>query len=210
MSHKIFHDVVWFDPGEPATEKQIAAIEQAVGVSIPQAYRAWLASVNGGTLDYGTSIPRRGIFRFVAWHRAGDLEGDLHDRWGNLLFEWATTRRFAWFADRLPAPSIPIARTGGESDALILDLSPESYGAVHAWISARPDWAGGGRDELITIAPSFERFLEQLTVSEDEAVEAWEEAHGNVDAELIEDVRAWLAHALPNWQPPAPERSLEQ
>ena len=43
-------------PKGPPTDAEIAAIEEAVGASVPEELREWLAAFNGGGLDYTVEL----------------------------------------------------------------------------------------------------------------------------------------------------------
>ncbi len=45
------------DAREPASESQIAAVEAKLGTRLPETYRTWLTTTNGGEVPQDTPIP---------------------------------------------------------------------------------------------------------------------------------------------------------
>jgi hypothetical protein len=161
--------VVWLEPAEPASDAAIAAIERAVGVALPTDYVQLLRAVNGAKLPYKLRLSGAGDEAvFEEWFRAGE-PGD--DSAGTVL-NGVQLLEEAYFRGRLPERFVPIARTGGEDDTLLIDLSPESYGTVRAWISGTsPSWGLTMEDTLHEVAPNLAAFFQLLELDEELAEE---------------------------------------
>jgi hypothetical protein len=186
-----YRHLVVFDPHPSPTADQLAAVERATGVAIPATLAAFWSVANGGILEYGLWLDAGGRAerRFVSFSSlftVSDVPAEIAEL-GD-----------AWFRGRLPPRLTPIARTGGEDDFLFVDGSD---GAVCAWISGRPAWAGGSENDcLYRLAPTLDAYLDRLLVLESDALDAWRSAETGATPEGLADVTAWLDAALPDWR----------
>jgi hypothetical protein len=128
----------------------------------------FLRVANGASSDYSVTLsPGSSVEAeawFADWFRAG---ASTDDAYGTLLGELRGLES-AWFREHLPGRFLPIARTGGEDDTLLLDLTEREYGTVLAWIIGLPPaWGAQTADVLHVAAPTFEEFVAKLYISED-------------------------------------------
>lgn len=143
------------------TEADVRALEQRLGATLPEQYRAFLARQNGGE-------PTPSAFRFA--HRSGpytdgrvrylfsvyDGKRSLEDR--NALYK---TR----FSKRLPDEMVPI---GADSfgNLVCLSVGAGEEGSVWFWNHDNEGQTASGapwRENLSRIADSFDAFLAGLS-----------------------------------------------
>ncbi len=107
-----------------ATEKQIKALEDKIGCALPEEYRNFLDTCNGGSPNpYCVQVP--GI-PHIANVGVGSLFHLQPSKPGvdELTYEYERTRVL------LPEGYLPVA---GESDYFTLSLNPKTFGAVFFW-----------------------------------------------------------------------------
>ncbi len=153
------------DPLDPPTAEELAAVEEAVGARLPGPFVEFLATANGGRLDYSFDVPAGdGVLRMVFWSVLSTrrpLPGvPAH---GKLLHEIEAERRLRGAGRHL----LPFATDGGAS-VVYLDLSPEGYGRVVAFIEGLPQWTGVLQSALVTLAPDFDGFVSALYLNLEE------------------------------------------
>jgi hypothetical protein len=132
------------DPiARPADEACVAGFETRHGVCLPQDYRRFMLSHNGGLLHNNTD----GVRAFFCL--------DEHEYWG--LDHWASAYR-----RRLPEDLLPIA-TDGHGNVYCLAHRGESAGAVFfADMEPHPDGDGADPAALTQLSDTFAAFLDNL------------------------------------------------
>jgi hypothetical protein len=197
MAHVRYRNVVVYDPKEPPRDVDIEAIEREAGVSLPDEYKRFIRVANGGALEYGCRIRSGGVEQFIEFGGLYSIGGD--GRRGDVLIELRNIPKCYWH-DQLPARCVPVARTGGESDTLYLDLTDEGYGRVFAFVNGRPAWTGRiQEDGLYELGTDWDAYLDSLSIEPEHAIEAWE-ASENATEEGLRDVEAWLDSGVPDWR----------
>ncbi len=147
------------DPLEPPTPAELAALEAAVGAPLPAPFVAFLATSNGGRLEYALDVPAgERELRVVFWSLFSTREPlpGLRAN-GKFLHELASERALKG----VPHGYLPFATDGGASVAY-LDLTPEGAGRVVGYIEGLPGWTGVPESAFVELAPSFEAFLHRL------------------------------------------------
>ncbi|KAA1257521.1 SMI1 / KNR4 family protein [Rubripirellula obstinata] len=156
-----------FDDTKPAPDAALVrSIEKSLGVSLPPDYVKFISICNGGYAAYefdiefddGTSEPLGfgALYSFVS-----------PGSWETLPFELDEDRKLDGFP---PQGVLPIARDGGGSK-LYLDLR-DGYRVV-AFVSGLPAWTGlRGQDSLVTVAKSFDDYLDGLYLTNDMIVDS--------------------------------------
>jgi cell wall assembly regulator SMI1 len=144
-------------PGPPITEQDVLRLEQELGASFPEDYRAFLLAHNGGYPEPGDfdipgeSVPESGST--VDWFLT--LEAGAHN---DLRHELDVYR------GRVPPSLLPIAFDPG-GNLICLGLSGEHRGVVYFWdheLEAEEDEEADFRN-VYFVADSFSRFLDSLT-----------------------------------------------
>lgn len=127
MSTVIYHGVEFDHCGTPATEQQIAHVEEIFQAKLPPEYRTFLARMNGATARSDVGI---GLID----------EPDLIHRLGYFFSIDETSDEFIVnylyyfnFAARVPDAIIPVAITGTDRFVCI-SLRPKDRGTVYLWI----------------------------------------------------------------------------
>lgn len=186
--------VLW-GPFDAVDLDEVEQLEQTIDRRLPADYREFIVLASGGTLPYAVRLP------------PGDADGELLEfdtltRVGgnfNLAAAWKNFGNTV-FAEHLPNGLLEVARDGGGS-TLFLDLRDESFGSVWAFVFGLPSWTGSSRSTIGgQVAPSWNDYLDMLTLDEDYAREVWEEAHINPDPDWTTAVVAWLDSGLPEWR----------
>jgi SMI1 / KNR4 family (SUKH-1) len=141
--------------GSKPTDKELKAIEAAVGAKLPPDFKAFLAAANGATIPY--SVNAKSVdsddplnFREILC-TGGDDEGTFLGELAALRARW-----------NIPLGVLPFAREYCDSFAL-LDLRPQTYGAVLALLTdLQPETAVIGEPVLIRLADSFGAYVDSL------------------------------------------------
>lgn len=147
------------DPLDPPTPGELASLEAAVGAALPPSFVAFLATSNGGRLEYALDVPAgERSLRVVFWSLFSTREPlpGLRAN-GRFLHELASERALKG----VPDGYLPFATDGGASVAY-LDLTPEGAGRVVGYIEGLPGWTGVPESAFFELAPSFPAFLERL------------------------------------------------
>lgn len=148
------------DRGKPATEAQVRALEKRLGQRLPEDYRRFLKTINGGRRPGG------------GWtlHHKGDeinvdrIQGLRHgqsilDRSYNVADDVEralTTDDDPW----LPPDSFPIAYSPA-NDPFVLRYRGKDKGSVWAWAINLVSWKDGD-PEWRKVAAGFDAFLQSL------------------------------------------------
>ncbi|MBK9089532.1 MAG: SMI1/KNR4 family protein [Holophagales bacterium] len=146
-------------PRSPPTDEEIAAIETAVGEKLPADLLDFLAAANGGKLDYTFELPTE--FRpfplcFYSLYSTR-LPHQGRAPGGLILHELEVERRLKDLRPGL----LPIAADGGTS-VLYVDLAPERYGRIVAYVEGLPGWDGTPEGSFVDLAPSLDEYLAAL------------------------------------------------
>ena len=142
--------------GSKPADKELKAIEAAVGAKLPSDFKAFLAAANGATIPYSVNAKRVDSdddplnFREILW-TGGDDEGTFLGELAALRARW-----------NIPPGVLPFAREYGDSFAL-LDLRPQTYGAILALLTdLQPETAVIGEPVLMRLADSFGAYVDSL------------------------------------------------
>jgi len=146
-------------PKAPPTPEEIAAIEAAAGASLPAELLDFLRAANGGRLDYTFELPTgAGPFPLCFYTLYSTrLPAPGRPPAGLVLHELEIERRLKG----LRAGLLPIAGDGGTS-VLYVDLAPESYGRVVAYVEGLPGWDGTPEGSFVDLAPGLPSYLSAL------------------------------------------------
>ncbi|WP_327248480.1 SMI1/KNR4 family protein [Streptomyces sp. NBC_01320] len=189
-------------PFRPFDQDEFDALERAVGLALPTAYRSFLEVAGGGSLAYSVHLsacepePLQGFDDLYQLGR--DDAGEYG--WGTLLGEYRRSRD-GWLAENVPLTGLlPIARNGG-SDTLFLDLNLATHGQLHAFVHAIA-WPGYLGSHVFTkVADNFDAYLDSLFIDPDMAEDAWADvADGDPSDPWRRTVEEWLDKELPGWR----------
>jgi len=166
-----YRDVLVERAKRAPSERAIARLASAAGGPIPEALIRFTAKAVDVAVPYAVFLGDR-PFQF-GFEPFASLEDEID------------SFAVAWFRDQLPRAMLPIGRTGGEDDTLLLDLGS---GAVLAWISGRPA-PGRENDVLHEVASDFDAYLDRLVLFESDLE----------DCDLLSNrvVRAYVAERGP-------------
>lgn len=180
------------DDTNPAPSPQLVAqLEWLLGCELPADYRQFLDACNGGHSEYeidvkfddGTSEPLS----------FGALYNVASGSWETLPFELTEVRQQEGFPEKLV---LPIARDGGGS-MLFLDLRTD-YRVV-AFVHGLPAWTGlRQQNTLVTVAPTFNDYLDALYISDDMIVDAI--THFDPKYNVPDMMADWFDTGSPNWR----------
>ncbi|MBK9964902.1 MAG: SMI1/KNR4 family protein [Holophagales bacterium] len=123
-------------PKAPPTAEEIAGIETAVGATLPPDLLDFLSAANGESSTSPSSFRRRG---------------------GLILHELEVERRLKDLRPGL----LPIGADGGTS-VLYVDLAPERYGRIVAYVEGLPGWDGTPEGCFVDLAPTLAAYLSAL------------------------------------------------
>ncbi|MFB6780488.1 SMI1/KNR4 family protein [Streptomyces sp. NPDC056352] len=189
-------------PFRPFDQDEFDALERAVGLALPTAYRSFLEVAGGGSLAYSVHLsacepePLQGFDDLYQLGR--DDAGEYG--WGTLLGEYRRSRD-GWLAENVPLTGLlPIARNGG-SDTLFLDLNPATHGQLHAFVHAIA-WPGYlGSHAFTKVADNFDAYLDSLFIDPDMSEDAWADvADSDPSDPWRRTVEEWLDKELPCWR----------
>ncbi len=143
---------------EPASEARVAALEARLHCQLPEQYRSFLLTYNGGRVSPAGFVfaERTGPYTDSLVHALYSLyDGDLCNLQKALLSR----------NGRMPDGVIPIGNDPG-GNAICLVLTGDRRGQVWFWDHERepetqPDWSN-----MDLIAPSFDAFMRGLTADE--------------------------------------------
>ena len=169
------------DTNQQATDAEIVSIENELGMCLPNDYKEFLKSCNGGYLEYDILIhfenEKSEYLCFSSLYRAS---GD--DDWECNPFELRQARKQEGFPE---TGVIPIARDGGSS-MLYLDMREGCK--VVAFVQGLPEWTGlRQEDSLVVVANSFDEYLDKLTISDEmieDHIENFEISEDSVNATI--------------------------
>ena len=187
-----YRNLIVDGPNEPATDADIARVEEILGAELPDDYKAFLKACNGGHLDY----------EFPVQFEDGTEENlslcSFHElispgSWETNPFELENMRNM----DGFPSSGVlPIARDGGSSQ-LFLDLR-DGYRVV-AFVHGLPAWTGlRQKDSLVQLAESFDDYWDRLMISDfyvQDFITNYDPKYGNPDL-----AAEWLDTGHPSWR----------
>src|SRR5450830_742173 len=175
------------------TAQQITAIENLLEAPLPPAFLAFLQVANGAYIDYTCDVPDgQGGVEHMAFNTFFNAdEGDFCDE--TFVGEIRAARKHT----AMPVKILPFARDGGNS-MVYLDLTPEGGGRVLAYVQELPDWTGRRAHGFITLAPSFDAWLDSLYIDRETVLDELE--HNASEPSHLEATREWLEIGMPNWR----------
>ena len=138
--------------GGPAPAGALEAAEEALGLELPEDYRAFLAEHDGVRLEDNVLDASR--------RPSGGADG--------LYASKELAERRAKVQDRVPAEVLPIGDAGG-GDLIVLGVAGDARGRVYQWEhefeaeDPPPHW-----DNVIELAPSFRSWFDGLVPLTDE------------------------------------------
>ena len=146
-------------PKAPPTDEEIAAIETAVGEKLPNDLLDFLIATNGGKLDYTFELPTESRPFPLCFYSLYSTRRPFPGRasGGLVLHELEAERRLKGLRPGL----LPIAADGGTS-VLYVDLDPERYGRIVAFVEGLPGWDGTPEGCFVDLAASLAEFLSAL------------------------------------------------
>ena len=149
--------------GPSASEQDIALLENAVRISLPEEFKSWLMVQNGGWPDWSNNFIPRDVI--------GNIETSI------LVSSFFNTREIIDvrrnYENRLLANILPFADDGG-GNLLCIGISGEQYPCIYFWDHEQEPEAfkllglklRGNKTNLHLVAKSFSEFLEMLETSE--------------------------------------------
>jgi cell wall assembly regulator SMI1 len=151
--------------GPKPTDKEIAAIEAAVGAKLPNDFKVFLKTANGATIPCSINLKTDEVDDSLNCRQIFSTSGNDED---TFLGEIAALRA-RW---GIPSSILPFARGYGGS-VVLLDLRPQSYGAVIARLDGVHGGTGLMREPpFVRVAESFGAYVERLVPElSDEALE---------------------------------------
>ncbi|MCO8170893.1 SMI1/KNR4 family protein [Pseudomonas sp. 21LCFQ02] len=194
-----YRGLILDDTREGATDDAIAQLESSLGARLPDDYRQFLKTCNGGYLEYDV----------VATLSNGDKELmsfalyglDPAEQYESNPFELEQLREQDGYP---PTGLLPIGRDGGAS-VLLLDLR-DGRQEVGAMVAGLPAWTGRRQqgDEYVVLADSFNGYLDLLHLSEERIADHID--NFLISETSIEATLEWLDKGNPGWR----ERYREQ
>lgn len=148
--------------GPSITPADVGAFEAEHRVQLPDDYRAFLLSHNGGVPRAKAGGSILAIYFFGKPHTSADVRYLLGLR---EEYSFSLTKMRAMFRGRIPEEYLPIGSTSG-GDLYLLLLAPQGVGQVSFWDheNEAPEGAGPWTENVVPIAPSFSEFLNRLEV----------------------------------------------
>ena len=149
------------DTNSNATHAEIESIENELGMPLPNDYKEFLKSCNGGYLEYDILINfEKGRSEYLCFSSLYSASNE--NDWECNPFELNEARKQEGFPQ---TGILPIARDGGSS-MLYLDLR-DGYKVV-AFVQGLTEWTGlRQEDSIVIVANSFGEYLEKLTISDE-------------------------------------------
>ncbi len=139
---------------------QINELEAMLHIEIPEDYRLFLLSCNGGR-------PRKHVFTYIYEGRqemgcVSRFLGIHEGEWDNLH---QTTKTYKIFQKRLPDNLLPIANDPG-GNLICLSLTGNDLGSIYFWDH---DWEGEepSYENTFLIATSFTEFIDSLMLDDE-------------------------------------------
>lgn len=175
------------------TAQQIAAIESLLEAPLPAAFLDFLQVANGAYIDYSCDVPdgEGGVEQMAFNTFFNTEEGDFCDE--TFMGEIRAARKHT----AMPAKILPFARDGGNS-MVYLDLTPEGAGRVVAYVQELPGWTGRRAHGFITLAPSFDAWLDSLYIDRETVLDELE--HNASEASHLDATKEWLDIGMPHWR----------
>ncbi|QDQ88376.1 SMI1/KNR4 family protein [Alcaligenaceae bacterium SJ-26] len=183
----------WIETTQPpASEQALEHIETVLGTTLPEDYKNFLRTVNGGYLEYDLSVSfEDGSHEYLSFSAL--FHADMADEWESNPFELTQARQHPDFP-RFGV--LPIARDGGSS-VLYLDLRQGCQIVAH--VAGLPAWTGKRQqDTLLVVASSFDDYLQRLTLSKETIlghIQAFDATPDTVQATL-----EWFDSAGKTWR----------
>lgn len=143
------------DSCEPLAEIDLDSLEQQLGLDLPNDYRSFLLSTNGGyPVPNGFAIPDNPVDEHGLVHYFLCIDND--DVYN--LMDWAER-----YKDRIPEGLVPIATDPG-GNLICLSATGASSGNVFFWEHEREADEGQAprQDNVYLVADSFQRFIDNL------------------------------------------------
>jgi hypothetical protein len=141
----------------PIVVKDVEVFEVSIGIYLPQSYKAFLLTVNGG-------VPLHNLIFPIINMPLNDFGGiQLFFGLGKAADHFSLENTYGMYAGGIPHGIVPIADNGG-GDYVCLDLR-SGKDRVAFW-DKRHFWGTGEwrEEDLYAVAPSFDAFLGSLTV----------------------------------------------
>jgi cell wall assembly regulator SMI1 len=166
-----FRGVEYLASSGAPTQKELAAIESAVGARLPAEFRKFLHDANGATIPYAIYVKTDEIDESLNFRFIFDTHEDSED---SFLAQLAAART-RW---DIPAAVLPFARE--DSGALAcLDLRPGRHSAVVALLTDSANLSGRLLDPpFVQVAGSFTEYVDGLVPEFSDA--AWGESDDSV------------------------------
>lgn len=146
----------------PATEKDVVRFESLIKARLPEDYRSFLLTHNGGE-------PTPEVF-FINESQGDDILGKFYG-----LYKEPQYSSLSWCFEtnrgRMPSNIIPIGTDPG-GNQVCLSVSGSDYGAIYFWDHEEVNnEEGPNYDNLYLLAPNFTAFLNGLTPNIDDEEE---------------------------------------
>ncbi len=186
------------DAMAPPDEAELQALEDKLQARLPDSFRAFLKAANGGDLfGYALDIahPEKPVSRCFSTLYGTKPRNEVNG-FGHFDKELELSREAAG----LPQQVLPFARDDSGCE-IYLDLTEEGGGRVVAFVLGIPGHDDQPEDNAwVTVALSFEDFLKQLYVDEEDLQvrldQAVQEGDQREQARLVD----FLDRALPDWR----------
>jgi hypothetical protein len=187
----LFRNLIIDDTNPPPSPELVAELEDELGCKLPADYRHFLDACNGGHAQYEVNVKfDDGTSEALSFNSFYSV---APGSWGTLPFELDNVRDQPGFPDQ---KVLPIACDGGSS-VLFLDLRKECR--VVAFVHGLPAWTGlRQKDTLVTVAPTFNDYLDALYISDDAIVDAI--THFDPKYNVPEMMAEWFDTRSPNWR----------
>ena len=193
---RVYRGRVLWGPFNAVGPKDVDLVEHVIGRALPKDYRGFISAANGGTLPYAVRLPPQSDNdgKLIEFSALRSVRGDF-----SLTASWNDFGSTV-MAEHLPHGLLGVAQDGGGS-TLYIDLRDESFGSVWAFVFGLPEWTGSSRSNMGgLVAPSWDAYMDMLTLEEDYAQEVWQEAQIDPDEDWTRAVVAWLDSGLPDWR----------
>lgn len=162
-----YKNLIIEDTHSPAQESDIKTLERTLGKPLPEDYKAFLRSCNGGYLEYDILLEAgktsaEYLSFSTLYHVSSECENECENECESNPFELNQAKQQAGF------PNVGVLPIGGDGGSNVLYLDLREGEQVVASVSGLPQWTGLRQDSaLVRVANSFSEYIDKLTISDE-------------------------------------------
>ncbi|QHJ10948.1 hypothetical protein FX988_01170 [Paraglaciecola mesophila] len=187
-----YKNLIIEDAHPPAQASEINLLEEMLKKQLPNDYKSFLRSCNGGYLDYDILLEvGKTSAEYLSFSTLYPLS--CEDEWESNPFELNQAKQQADF------PNVGVLPIGGDGGSSVLYLDLRNGGQVVASVSGLPQWTGLRQESsLVLVANSFNEYLNKLTIL-DETIKHHIE-NFLVSEETVASTLEWFDSIGPQWR----------